>query len=263
MELDSNFAVACDHAANNNLRKVREYLDAGGDPNRLSFDRWSLGHHCLNGVELFPSLRGHRCQMLRMLIEYQMDVNISPNIPILHCCKYPEEAAMLLDFGADANAARRNDIDLYLGELRLRPIFSYVRKTHNLAMMRVLLANGADLALTNAVGEDVETFARRTAAVYGNPAALDCRRILAAADFIAEVKRAGSWKAYLKAPRVELVRLRSLCNRGRAAPPPDPILQRLFANVAASTSKPARTRRPLPNEVLWNVLQFWRTERDG
>ena len=119
-----------------------------------------------------------------------------------------------------------------------------------------MVAHGANLAVTNASGEDVETFARRMAAAFEYQ-----KSFLAIADLIAEVKRAGSWKAYLKAPRVELVRLRSLCNRGRAAPPPDPILQRLFANVAASTSKPARTRRPLPNEVFWHVLQFWRTDR--
>ena len=107
-------------------------------------------------------------------------------------------------------------------------------------------------------GDDVEAFARRMAAERW----VSRNRFLAAADFIAEVKNAGSWKAYLKVPRVELVRLRSLCNRGRAAPPPDPILQRLFTNVTASTSKPARARRPLPNEVFWHVLQFWRTDRD-
>ena len=182
-----------------------------------------------------------------------MSPNIGTDVPILHLCNFPEEAKILLDAGADPDAAgNENPYDGF------PPIFSYVDKTHNLAMMRVLLANGADLALTNSSGEDVEAFARRMAAERW----VSRNRFLAAADLIAEVKRAGSWKAYLKAPRVELVRLRSLCNRGRAAPPPDPILQRLFANVAASTSKPARTRRPLPNGVFWHVLQFWRTDRD-
>ena len=39
------------------------------------------------------------------------------------------------------------------------------------------------------------------------------------ADFLAAVKSAGGWKQYWRAPRIELVRLRSLCDRGRAAPP--------------------------------------------
>ena len=181
-------------------------------------------------------------------------------MPILHLCNFPEEAKILLDAGADPDAAgNENPYDGF------PPIFSYVDKTHNLAMMRVLLANGADLALTNAAGQDVEAYARRVAAIYKLHHASDEQspiRILKVADFLAEVKRAGSWKAYLKAPRVELVRLRSLCNRDRAAPPPDPILQRLFANVAVSPSKPARTRRPLPNGIFWHVLQFWRKDRD-
>ena len=38
-------------------------------------------------------------------------------------------------------------------------------------------------------------------------------------DLLADVRAAGGWKPYVRAPRVELVRLRSLCDRGRAAPP--------------------------------------------
>ena len=189
-----------------------------------------------------------------------MSPNIGTDDRLLHVCRYPEVAKILLDAGADVNAARSDEV------LGVRPIFACVTKAHGLGMTRVLLANGADLALTNAAGQDVEAYARRVAAIYKLHHASDEQspiRILKVADFIAEVKCAGSWKAYLKAPRVELVRLRSLCNRGRAAPPPDPILQRLFANVAASTNKPARTRRPLPNGVFWHVLQFWRTDRDG
>ena len=234
------------------VEKLHQYLDAGGDPNRLSHNRYSLGHYALMSPHN-PS--GLCCEILRILLEHGMSPNIGTDERLLHVCRYPEVAKILLDAGADVNAAR-SDPEV----LGVRPIFACVTKAHGLGMTRVLLANGADLALTNSSGDDVEAFARKMAARPENWVSQN--RFLAAADFIAEVKRAGSWKAYLKAPRVELVRLRSLCNRGRAAPPPDPILQRLFANVAASTNKPARTRRPLPNEVFWHVLQFWRTDRD-
>jgi hypothetical protein len=89
------------------------------------------------------------------------------------------------------------------------------------------------------------------------------------AEFLAAVKRAGSWRAYWRAPRVELVRLRSLCDRGRAEPPSPrrrvssgsnelsaaeaKVLERLFG---------APTRR-LPNEVFWTILMFWRSSHDG
>ena len=84
-------------------------------------------------------------------------------------------------------------------------------------------------------------------------------------ELIRDVKRAGGWKRYAKEPRIELVRLRSLCARGRATPPPDPVLVRLFGAPASPTTKPARVanRHPLPNEVVWHVLAYWRSSRDA
>ena len=70
------------------------------------------------------------------------------------------------------------------------------------------------------------------------------------AAFLEKVMAAGGWKPYSNAPRVELVQLRELCERDRATPPPESILERLF-DVAA-----------LPNEVFWNVISFWRSSRD-
>ena len=237
--------------------EVSKYLETGGDPNRVSADGYSLAQHALEGEfhkEYYYRIRPtqHCCEFLRMMKAYGLDPNTEHGpFFLLNSCGFPEEAALLLEWGVDLD-----NRDLH----GCTPLYYCLNKVRGLALARVFLANGADLALTNAAGDDVEAYARRMAAGFEHEVSRN--RFLAAADFIAEVKRAGSWKAYLKAPRVELVRLRSLCNRGRAAPPPDPILQRLFANVAASTNKPARTRRPLPNGVFWHVLQFWRTDRD-
>ena len=150
-----------------------------------------------------------------------------------------------------------------------------------------------------------------------------------------DVKIAGSYRRYVAAPRAALMRLRTLCARGRATPPPgDPVLERLFAappaadakkgwetmenaldvqalrdlkmlydegvltaaefaakkamvlgtppaaaassngaGPSSSTAPPERgTRsasrlrlasRPLPNDVVWHILSFWRTSRDA
>ena len=122
-----------------------------------------------------------------------------------------------------------------------------------------------------------------------------------AAGLLADVRRAGGWAKYTRAPRIELVRLRSLCARGRATPPPNAVLERLFnANVQReclyhgvcnhSTHECAvvkslvaaakenclagwqddergqRSRRmvsrALPNEVFWHILRFWRSSRE-
>ena len=52
----------------------------------------------------------------------------------------------------------------------------------------------------------------------------------------------GTWAAYRRLPRKEVLRLRSLSKRGRAKAT-DPIVDRVFQ---------------LPNEMCWHVLKFWR-----
>jgi len=92
---------------------------------------------------------------------------------------------------------------------------------------------------------------------------------------LAAVKSAGSYRRYVNGPRAALMRLRTLCARGRATPQPgDPVLERLFAAPPPSSStapservtrRASRLRlasRPLPNDVVWHILSFWRTTRD-
>ena len=84
---------------------------------------------------------------------------------------------------------------------------------------------------------------------------LDCRRPGAVEAFLelcAEVRAAGSWKRYANAPRIDVIVLQRLCAAGRASPPP--ALARLFPT---STKSP-----PLPKEMVWLILKFWRTDRD-
>ena len=62
---------------------------------------------------------------------------------------------------------------------------------------------------------------------------------------------------YLTAPRRDVLVLRELCARGRAAPrgdatPRDDAAARLFERLWG-----------LPDVLAYRVLQFWRTERDG
>ena len=52
----------------------------------------------------------------------------------------------------------------------------------------------------------------------------------------------GTWAAYRRLPRKEVLRLRSLSKRGRAKAT-DPVIDRVFQ---------------LPNELAWCVLDFWR-----
>ena len=63
----------------------------------------------------------------------------------------------------------------------------------------------------------------------------------------------GTWAAYRRQARKDVLRLRSLVMRGRArvrrTRRADPIVDRVFR---------------LPNELAWHVLQFWRaTDAEG
>ena len=81
-----------------------------------------------------------------------------------------------------------------------------------------------------------------------------CRRPGAVEAFLAllaEVRAAGSWKRYANEPRVQLVVLRKLAERGGARVPRHHCMHtRLFA------------RRTLPDVLFWKILEFWRTDRD-
>ena len=133
----------------------------------------------------------------------------------------------------------------------------------SLGVVRELLAAGADLDLVDSGGDNAEAIVHGkldndVADDCGIPAFPElCRRTGAVEAFqalLADVRAAGSWKRYVAAPRKHLIVLRCLCAAGRASPPP--ALARLFPGPE-STEAP-----PLPRELAWKILEFWRTDRD-
>ena len=126
------------------------------------------------------------------------------------------------------------------------------------ATMRLLLAHGADLRAVNIYNRTARDFAvslQTSMESHLNAAreyeAQEARaKFLKAASVVAlfdEIYAAGSWKRYANEPRVQLLMLRCLCAKGRAAPSPG-----MFANLLA-----------LPTAVFWSVLKCWRTSRDA
>ena len=78
---------------------------------------------------------------------------------------------------------------------------------------------------------------------------------------LADVRLSGGWKAYARAPRVDLLMLRVLCQRGRATAPRGP-LRRLFSTSFANSGAKRRARgASLPDALFWHVLSFWRSQR--
>lgn len=152
--------------------------------------------------------------------------------------------------------------------------------------LRELLRLGADLAATNKSGESALSLARREAK-YSHRA--DRQAVL---KFITDVSAAGTYKRYVNEPRKQLLLLAKLCERRRATAPWG-VLRRLFptrrsrrapppddgGSIQRASEETLRTRRVvsvadrfrgltldgegLPDELIWKVLSFWRTSRDG
>ena len=262
------FWAACEYAQNGDIFKLEAWLLRGGDANQVDSLNSSLGDYALRGCRK----EDDRSDLIRLLASHGMDVNGRDiyRQSLLHSCQFPEEAAALIELGADVNATDR------IGRTAL---FFYVAVPHHgLELIRLLLRHGCDAAAVNEYGEDVAAYAQELYdGNYGSDDVSEDEKssMLAAANFLEDVKAAGGWKAYLRAPRVQLVRLRSLCDRGRAAPPSVAsklsqlrtlsaaevaVFARLFGAPTPRTPRASSGR--LPNEIFWHILAFWRTDRD-
>ena len=72
---------------------------------------------------------------------------------------------------------------------------------------------------------------------------------VACKKLVADVRAAGgTWTAYRRQSRKDVLRLRSLVLRGRTKEATDPVVARVLR---------------LPNEMCWNVLKFWRATSDA
>ena len=156
--------------------------------------------------------------------------------------------------------------------------------------LRELLRLGADLAATNEEGDSALSFARKkTKTEQWRTGYADRQAVL---KYITDVSAAGTFKRYMNEPRKQLLLLAKLCERRRATAPWG-VLRRLFPTRRSRRAPPRddggsfqrasaetlRTRRVvsvadrfrgltldgegLPDELIWKVLSFWRTSRDG
>ena len=135
--------------------------------------------------------------------------------------------------------------------------------------MRLLLKMGVDIHVR--AGADYLSpleIAYRSESEYSHGALPDRMKYRACRVFLETVCRAGSWKAYVLAPRKELLALRVLCEHGRARTA-HPILGRLFPWNPPPSDERAPKRRlramdggPVPKEIFWHVIGYWRSERE-
>ena len=146
----------------------------------------------------------------------------------------------LLANGADPNArtahgaGNKTPLAVALEVLSVRP-----SRFPALDIIRALLRRGADIDSIYG-SESAETRMWRIERL--RPEVCEEQNWLACRDTFDCIRAAGSWKAFVRRPHVDLFVLRALVVRGRAKTR-DAGLRRLVT---------------LPNPVLWRVLNYWR-----
>lgn len=185
--------------------------------------------------------------LIELLVEHGADVRKANSLGFtpLHYCHSHREAAVVLKHGAAIDAQSLSN--------RITPLMIAARNDRVQAV-KFLLRSGADISMVDKYGNDAELHCIQGFEIQADSPSR---------TLIRDVKRAGGWKNYARAPRVELVRLRSLCARGRARPPSsDSVLQRVFSAPGSSKKSARASRRALPNEIFWHIVLFWRSDRD-
>lgn len=208
-----------------------------------------------------------RKEMIRLLLSHGVKANSCGHLGRpLSFCATPAEADLLLDAGARIDAETQIQYG-YLGitETVLSEVLRRTRwhsapaidLARSFDLVRFFVKHGADFNAPNSQGVSPARLAHQdlhftNLIIQDRQEANPEHRVdhlCQVAQFFDDVRDAGGWAAYVRAPRIGLVRLRALCIHGRAAPPADKVLERLFS-----------TR--LPNECFWNVLAFWRSSRE-
>ena len=149
----------------------------------------------------------------------------------LHCAArggHRDVAVLLLDAGARVDAP----------DLQSRTALHLAASDGRREMCKLLVSRGASLDAIAREG-NAEAYSR-----FHNQ--------LTTADFLAAVRAAGGWAAYVQVPRTQLLALRrelpALRESGRASPSSVRLHERLFVEI--------------PEDVFIHAFQFWRGERD-
>ena len=236
------------------LAQVQHDHAAGGDLDALVYlSLYGKGRVRIDDARHFETrlyyavLHGW-CSAVNWLVEQGADVHVcrpgSRRTPLRTAVLYDQRAAAVLLLDAGARVDERDE----RGQTALHEAAVFGR----LAICKLLLSRGASLDARDNCGRNPEAVARR----HGKTPA---------ADLLAAVRAAGSLRAYVATPRVQLLVLRILCEKDRASSPDTFLARRLFP-CETERRAPLRSSRyaraALPKEIFWHIVQFWRSDRD-
>jgi len=253
------------------MTTVVAWLDAGGDVNDTACDvsQFPEGDTLLMCIPQSRGVSSQHVELAKILLQRGADVNRVPDesedkYSALHCCLdclsdttlESKRAAILeilgiyLAAGANLNLKNwREETPLYMA-LKYKNWYTNERRRTAFDSVKLLLRAGAPL-------DGVRGHSTAEAVLNGNLVVdelADDEHLNACRALLADVRAAGSWKAYARAPPKALLRLRSLVARGRARS-----VKRLRARTPREIElllAPA-----FPNELCWRVLEYWNPRR--
>ena len=253
------------------MTTVVAWLDAGGDVNDTACDvsQFPEGDTLLMCIPQSRGVSSQHVELAKILLQRGADVNRVPDesedkYSALHCCLdclsdttlESKRAAILeilgiyLAAGANLNLKNwREETPLYMA-LKYKNWYTNERRRTAFDSVKLLLRAGAPL-------DGVRGHSTAEAVLNGNLVVdelADDEHLNACRALLADVRAAGSWKAYARAPPKALLRLRSLVARGRA---------RSVKRLRARTPRELELllAPSFPNELCWRVLEYWNPRR--
>ena len=226
----------------NDIATIQEWFSTGTrNPDDVDRDGWAL---------LTVAAYKGQVEPMRVLLAHGANADVvtrdsfSPPLHVavaaLHSKKHLDMAVLLLDHGADANAA---------DPMGTTPLM----KARRDKMYRLLLRRGANFDARDTAGRNAETIARE-------------RHEYKKAALLAGVRLAGGWRPYVRYPRFKNLMLRYLAEQGRARSKKGALLERLFPSPLDRErprgAKRTERRARIPKEVFWHIFGYWRSDRD-
>jgi hypothetical protein len=241
-----------------------DIVDAARNDDVVALERWFAPANDINtpdpnardrlGYPLLFAATTHEClAAIRALVAHGADVRRPTSVMFtpLHEAAFrrrPRAARLLLDFGADVDAKNNEATTPLMNAAFVGAV----------GVCAVLLAAGADPNVRNGKGLDARELTL-VGRAHASPRESEPRRLPPSVRFLDAVRRAGGWRRYAKEPRISLLSLRLLSERGRATTD-DALLARVFAAASSSGSRVVG----LPSRfVFYRVLAFWRSDRDA
>ena len=267
MVVPVNVARAVNEA---DVTTVVAWLDAGGAVNdNIGQGYFPSGDTLLMCIPqcVADGLRSQHIELAKILLQRGADVNRVPDevedsYSAVHCCldclaqiadTITDRAAILeiigiyLAAGANVNHTTwRGETPLYMA-LKYQNWCADERRRSAFDSVELLLRAGASL-------DDICGSLRAEDVLDGNQdihgELADDEHFIACQQLLADVRAAGSWKNYARAPPKALLRLRSLVARGRARE-----IKRLRAKTPRELS--LLFAPTFPNELFWKVTEYW------